>query len=96
MNRPSPDPIPAESMLGKSDWDDEDLLTVVEATDRLGMEIAAARERIRQHRALLASDDRARVVGVESALAAECARLDELVEADKRIKEGQSRAPTAG
>ena len=51
------EPIPPEVMLGASDWDEEDLLTVVEASDRLAVEISAARERIRRTEEILAEWD---------------------------------------
>ncbi|MFC0449940.1 hypothetical protein CJ179_01525 [Rhodococcus sp. ACS1] len=38
--------IPAEEMLGESDWDDQDLLTLDEAATRLDAEIAACRQRL--------------------------------------------------
>ncbi len=44
------DPVPPEAMLGASDWDDEDLLTIAEASERLAQEISAARRRIRRRR----------------------------------------------
>ncbi|WP_019875826.1 hypothetical protein [Sporichthya polymorpha] len=36
---------PSEKSLGASDWDDEDLLTIAEASERLAEEIRRARER---------------------------------------------------
>ncbi len=36
---------PSEKSLGESDWDDEDLLTIAEASERLAEEIRRARER---------------------------------------------------
>ncbi|MEB3070666.1 hypothetical protein [[Mycobacterium] vasticus] len=83
MNRDPVDPIPPEAMLGASDWDDEDLLTVTEATTRLDGEIAAARKRVQQAEGAQASD----------ALAAERLRLQQLVAAAERIWSAQARAP---
>jgi hypothetical protein len=37
--------------LGESDWDDEDLLTIAEASERLAEEIRRARERGDEQRA---------------------------------------------
>jgi hypothetical protein len=77
------EPIPPEAMLGASDWDDEDLLTVAEASGRLTEEIKAARERIRQAEQVLDA----------SGVAAERKRLDELMRAVDRIKAAQANAP---
>jgi hypothetical protein len=77
-------------MLGASDWDDEDLLTVVEASERLVDEIKASRERIR--RAESAGESSANAVGV-AGLEAERKRLEELMRAAKRIKAAQADAP---
>jgi hypothetical protein len=35
----------SEQSLGESDWDDEDLLTIAEASERLATEVRLARER---------------------------------------------------
>jgi hypothetical protein len=79
-------------MLGVSDWDDEDLLTVVEASGRLADEIKASRERIRQAEEVL--DDGSSATEVEVVgLDAERKRLDELIRADERIKAAQANAP---
>ena len=43
MKKPAVEPIPPERILGESDWDDEDLLTIDEATSRLDEEIDSAR-----------------------------------------------------
>ena len=88
MSREPVTPIPPEDMLGSSDWDDEDLLTVVEATDRLAEEIVTLRRRIRQVEQTVA-DGRAQA----SDLDAERNRLDELVRAAARIKAAQANAP---
>jgi hypothetical protein len=72
-------PIAPDAMLGASDWDDEDLLTVVEASERLVAEIRASRERIQQ----------ADGVGSE----AERQRLQELLAAVERIRAAQRNAP---
>jgi hypothetical protein len=91
MNRQSPQPIPPEASLGASDWDDEDLLTVAEASDRLVDEIEACRERIRQAEEVLdgAADDAA----AAAVLAAERQRSADLMRAVERIKHAQANAP---
>ena len=80
------EPIPPEAMLGASDWDEEDLLTVVEASDRLAREISAARERIRRAEEVLADGD-------SIDLAAERKRLEDLMQAVDRIRVAQANAP---
>jgi hypothetical protein len=88
------EPIPPEAMLGASDWDDEDLLTVVEASDRLAEEISAARERIRRAEELLAEQDSPAVGAVHATgLAAERKRLEDLMQAVERIRVAQANAP---
>lgn len=45
--------------LGESDWDDEDLLTIAEASERLAEEIRLARERgdrTREHELIAAAE----------------------------------------
>lgn len=81
------EPVPPEAIRGKSDWDDEDLLTVAEASERLAEEISASRRRIRQAEEILAAGDS------PPGLAAECRRLDELTRAAERIRIAQSNAP---
>jgi hypothetical protein len=89
------EPIPLEAILGASDWDDEDLLTVAEASQRLGAEINASRRRIRQAEEALAEDDSPAIGAVDAAvLAAECLRLQQLVRAAERIQRGQADAQT--
>lgn len=88
MSREPVGPIPPEDMLGSSDWDDEDLLTVVEATDRISEEIAGLRRRIQRAEETVA-DGSAQAPG----LAAERSRLDELIRAAARIKAAQANAP---
>ena len=83
-------PIPPKEMLRDSDWDDEDLLTVVEASERLVEEIRASRERIRQAEGVL-TDGSPRVE--VAALEAERKRLHELIRAAERIKAAQADAP---
>ena len=83
MNDRPVEPVPPEAMLGESDWDDEDLLTITEATSRLDDEIAAARGRV--------ADAEQR--GSDGSLAAERKRLDELIAANARIKAAQANAP---
>lgn len=86
------EPISPDAMLGASDWDDEDLLTVVEASERLVDEIKAARERIRQAEEVLAGESSAKPVEV-AGLEAERKRLEELMRAAERIKAAQANAP---
>ena len=86
MSREPIEPIPPEAMLGASDWDDEDLLTVAEASGRLAEEISAARERIRRAEEVLADGD-------STDLAAERKRLEALMQAVDRIRAGQANAP---
>ncbi len=90
MSKESAPPTPPDATLGGSDWDDEDLLTVVEASERLVGEIKASRERIRRAEEVLTD----RSPGVEVAgLEAERKRLEELIRAAERIKAGQADAP---
>jgi hypothetical protein len=94
MSREPVEPIPPEAMLGASDWDDEDLLTVVEASERLVEEIKASQDRIRRAEEALAHDDSPVLGAVHVAgLAAEHKRLGELIEAAERIKAAQANAP---
>jgi hypothetical protein len=87
--------IPPELMLGSSDWDDEDLLTVGEASERLLEEARMSQERIRQHEDLLTAGNTSAEVGdVRGALAAERRRLEDLLRAATRIKAAQANAPT--
>jgi anion-transporting ArsA/GET3 family ATPase len=85
--------IPPDAMLGESDWDDEDLLTVVEASERLVDEIKASRERIRQAQEVLANDSSAGNVDEVAVVQAERKRLEELMRAVERIKAAQANAP---
>jgi hypothetical protein len=85
------EPIPPEAMLGASDWDDEDLLTVVEASDRLTEEINAARERIRHAEEVLGEQNSSTVHATN--LAPERKRLEDLMRAAERIKAAQANAP---
>lgn len=79
---------------GKSDWDDEDLLTIAEASDRLAQEIKGARERIRKAEEVLTQEDSPAVGAVHaSGLAAERERLEALMRAVERIKAAQADAP---
>jgi len=94
MSRGPVEPVPPEAMLGASDWDDEDLLTVAEASERLAQEIVAARQRIRQAEEVLGDDDSPAVGAMHTAgLAAERKRLEELMRAAERIKVAQADAP---
>ena len=89
------EPIPLEAILGVSDWDDEDLLTIVEASQRLGEEINASRRRVRQAEEALAEDDSPAIGAVDVAvLAAERRRLQRLIRAAERIQRGQADAQT--
>jgi hypothetical protein len=88
------EPIPPEAGLGKSDWDDEDLLTIVEASERLTQEISAARRRIRQAEEALAEDDSPAIGAVDVFfLVAERKRLEELMRAAERIRAAQADDP---
>lgn len=89
----SAEPIPSDAMLGASDWDDEDLLTVVEASERLVDEIKASRERIRQAQEALADEASARSAAEVAAVQAERDRLEALMRAVERIKAAQANAP---
>ncbi|HET7740640.1 MAG TPA: hypothetical protein VFL67_08335 [Mycobacterium sp.] len=89
----SAEPISPDAMLGASDWDDEDLLTVVEASQRLVDEIKASRERIRQAEEVLANGSTVTPADEVAAIAAERHRLDELIRAVERIKSAQANAP---
>jgi hypothetical protein len=42
------EPIPAEEMLGESDWDDQDLLTIDEASFRLRHEIQECENKLKE------------------------------------------------
>jgi hypothetical protein len=87
--------IPPAALLGPSDWDDEDLLTVAEASARLAGEIKTSRRRIIHAEETLA-DGNSSAAGAEGkkALAAERARLAELTAAAERIKIAQANAPS--
>jgi hypothetical protein len=88
------EPIPPEAMLGPSDWGDEDLLTVVEASDRLTDEVEATRQRIAIADDTFERDGSPAFNALHSAnVAAERARLAALVEAAERIKAAQANAP---
>jgi len=88
------EPVRPEAMLGASDWDDEDLLTVVEASDRLAEEIKAAQRRIRATEDVLAEQDSPVVRGVYAGgLAVERKRLEDLMRAAERIKAAQANSP---
>ena len=96
MKREPVEPIAPEAMLGSSDWDDEALLTVVDASERLVAEIKASRERIRRSEEVLdgADSDSPTLGALHAAnLAAERKRLNELLHAAQRIKAAQLNAP---
>jgi hypothetical protein len=92
MSEPA-EPISPDAMLGASDWDDEDLLTVVEASERLVDEIKASRERIRQAEEVLADTSPAGNAVEVAGVQAERNRLEELMRAVERIKAAQANAP---
>jgi hypothetical protein len=79
VKKPAVEPIPPERILGESDWDDEDLLTIDEATARLDEEIKSARRRVEQ--------------ADTSSAPAERARLEALIRAAERIRAAQANAP---
>jgi hypothetical protein len=88
------EPIPPEAMLGESDWDDEDLLTVAEASERLAKEIETSRRRIREVEEALSEEDSPAIGAIHVAgLAAERKRLQELIRAAQRINAAQADAP---
>lgn len=89
----SAEPISPDAMLGASDWDDEDLLTVVEASQRLVDEIKASRERIRRAEEVLTNASTATSADEVARIAAERDRLEELMRAAERIKTAQANAP---
>ncbi|MGV0577841.1 hypothetical protein ABQE57_01050 [Mycolicibacterium elephantis] len=75
---------------GESDWDDEDLLTITEATQRLADEIEACRARIRRaEQTPTASAASVDVVELD----AERRRLRELMAAANRITSAQANSP---
>lgn len=80
-------------MLGPSDWDDEDLLTVVEASERLAEEIGVARERIRQAEEVPADEASQAKAAEVAGLDADRKRLAQLMRAAERIKAAQANAP---
>jgi hypothetical protein len=82
------EPIPPEDMLGASDWGDEDLLTIAEASERLAHEIDAARRRIRHAEGVVGDQDPPAAM-----LSAERKRLAELMSAAERIRAARTCAP---
>jgi hypothetical protein len=87
-------PIPPHAVRGASDWDDEDLLTIAEASERLAEEINAARRRVRQAEEVLGDENSPAVGAVHVAgLAAERRRLHELIRAAQRIQAVAADAP---
>lgn len=94
MSRGPVEPVPSQAVRDASDWDDEDLLTIAEATHRLAEEINAARARIRDAEEMLREEDSAAIGALHaSVLAAERKRLQELVRAAERIKAAQDDTP---
>lgn len=94
MNGGPVEPIPPEAKLGTSDWDDEDLLTIAEASERLAAEIEAARRRIHDAEEVLGAEESPAAGAVQAAgVASERKRLGELMEAAERIKAAQANAP---
>ncbi|WP_433598224.1 hypothetical protein ACQPXH_20910 [Nocardia sp. CA-135953] len=92
---PAPvEPIPPEQMLGESDWDDEDLLTISEASERLAMEVRLARERAqRASESLVADPDGPDSARLRAEVAAEQQRAEELKAAADRILAAHASAP---
>jgi len=82
------EPVPPEGMLGASDWDEEDLLTIAEASERLAQEISAVRRRIRHAEEVFGDQD-----PPAAALSAERRRLAELMSAAERIRAARADAP---
>jgi len=93
MSQEKAETLPPEAMLGPSDWDDEDLLTVVEASERLVEEIKASRERIRQAEEVSAEQSLVHRAAEVAGLEAERKRLEELMRAAERIRTAQANAP---
>ncbi|MGH3556154.1 MAG: hypothetical protein ACRDTK_01285 [Mycobacterium sp.] len=94
MTRNPVEPIAPAAMLGASDWDDEDLLTVAEASERLAREISASRWRIRQVQEALDVEYSPAIGALYAAgLAAERRRLEDLIQANERIRSAQADAP---
>jgi hypothetical protein len=94
MNGGPAEPVPPEAMLGASDWDDEDLLTIAAASERLAAEIEAARRRIRHAEEVRGAEESPAVGALHAAgVAAEHKRLGKLMEAAERIKAAQANAP---
>ncbi|MFE9322575.1 hypothetical protein ACIHDR_24045 [Nocardia sp. NPDC052278] len=88
------EPIPPEEMLGESDWADEDLLTVAEASERLAMEVRYARVRAKKAAEVLSSDpNRADAAELRGVVDYENQRADELMAAAERIRAAQAVAP---
>ncbi len=82
-------------MLGDSDWDDEDLLTISEASERLADEVRRSRQRVRLLQDMLDDSDELNVEGGElrAEIEAETKRAHDLAAAAERIKAGQANAP---
>ncbi len=82
-------------MLGDSDWDDEDLLTIAEASDRLADEVRRCRDRARLLQDML--DDSAELTldraDLRDQVEGERKRADDLAHAAERIRAGQANAP---
>lgn len=66
----------SDATLGESDWEDQDLLTLDEASERLSKELVAARE----------AADAARDAGDEEAAESHAARAAAVAEALDRIR----------
>lgn len=82
-------------MLGESDWDDEDLLTIAEASERLAQEVGRSRSRARLIQDLLDNGDHLDVdrPDLVAQVERETRRADELAAAAERIRAGQANAP---
>ncbi|MGO9151853.1 hypothetical protein [Mycobacterium sp.] len=83
------EPISPEDMPGASDWGDEDLLTIAEASERLAQEIDAARRRIRHAEEVLGDQESPAAATVS----AERKRLADLMSAAERIRAARAHAP---
>lgn len=95
MSEESAAPRGPSAMLGESDWDDEDLLTIAEASERLADEVARARNRARLLQEVVDNDESptAQRSEIVAQIEAETRRADELAAAAARIRAGQAHAP---
>ncbi len=86
-------PAGPSKSLGESDWDDEDLLTIAEASERLADEVRRSRERVRRLQDVLDADDSVDRDDLVAQVEAESCRADELAAAAERIRAGRANAP---